>query len=242
MLILQQIRYMPKSVFLFVFVIIFSARSFAQETVERKGKIADSVTEKYFVLRSDEQTKQGLYQALFRKKIAVASGSYNKGKQVGIWHYYDRRGTLVQNFDHSNNTLLYESQPDTSSAIRCLISIDKKLSDTDRMTPPVKIGGNYFGYLPYVTLFKVPFDVFDINTDLLEAEIELVISPMGMLADYKVRIASDVYKYKRTFNMDVKLFKDADRKFLPATFNKQPILSRVIIRCFVTNKGNLEFD
>ena len=149
---------------------------------------------------------------------------------------------MVENFDYKTNTLIYEQPADTATPLRYVIRIDKKLNDTDRISQPVKIGGSYYGFLPYIQLFKLPFDVYGINTDDLSCRIELLISPLGRLADYKVHVVSKVYNYDKSFNMDVNLFNEADKTFIPATFNQVPIMSTIYISCIFTNSGGLEFD
>jgi hypothetical protein len=233
---------MPKNIILFILTLCWFANCFAQETIALKSKLSNSVTEKYYVLKSDGKTRQGLYQAIYKRKTAVASGNYINGKKTGVWHFYDTTGKLVENFDYTNNTLIYEMPADTTSPLRYVIRIDKKLNDTDRMTQPVKIGGSYYGFLPYIHLFKLPFDLYGFNTGDFNCRIELLISPLGRLADYKVRIVSKAYDYDKAFSMDVNLFNEADKTFIPATFNKEPILSTIYIRCVITNNGGLEFD
>jgi hypothetical protein len=64
---------------------------------------------------------------------------------------------------------------------------------------------------------------------------------MGRLADYKVRVTSAPYQYDHIFTMDVKLFKDEDRRFIPATRNGVNVISRILIKCYVTSYGTLDF-
>jgi hypothetical protein len=64
---------------------------------------------------------------------------------------------------------------------------------------------------------------------------------MGRLADYKVRITSDFYDYDHIINMDVGLFNQEDRTFTPATINGTAVISRIVIKCYVSPWGTLDF-
>ena len=228
-----------KKIFLLLIPLFYVTNCFSQDTVERKKRLTDFVIERYFFLKSDQKTKQGPYKAFYRRKTLIASGNYNKDKKAGIWHFYESDGRLVERFNYDTNTLLNEAPLDTADDISYLF--DVKTDSTDRLTRPLKIGGSYYGFIPYVNLFKLPFSVIDVNTNSFNAYIELLISPGGRLADYKVHLASAEYDYKQTTTMDLGLFAEEDRQFIPATLNNEPILSRIIIKCYVTRFGDLDF-
>jgi len=166
-------------------------------------------------------------------------GNYNKGVKTGIWTFYESDGRLVERFNYTTNRLLNEAPLDSAGNVDYLF--DATFKTGDRLTRPIKVGGSYFGFLPYVNFFKLPFDVTDANTNWFHAYIELLISPGGRLADYKVHLWSTKYDYKQAFNIDTKLFNEEDRQFIPATLNNEPILSRIIIKCSVTPYGDLDF-
>ncbi len=207
--------------------------------MEQKNRLSDHVIERYFVLKSDQKIKQGPYKAFLRRKTLIAMGNYKNDKRAGIWTFYESDGRLVERFNYNTNTLLNEAPLDTAGDIDYLF--DAKIKEADKLTRPLKIGGTYYGFLPYVTLFKLPFSVMDVNTNSFNAYIELLISPGGRLAEYKVHISSALYEYKQTINMDVGLFSEDERQFIPATLNDEPILSRIIIKCYVAPFGDLDF-
>jgi hypothetical protein len=120
-------------------------------------------------------------------------------------------------------------------------AFDAKIGKTDTATRPIKIGGSYYGFIPYLNAFRTPFDTFQVLTSDFDATIELLVTPLGRLADYKVHLTSNYYKYNRTFNLDIKLFDEADRIFLPATINHQPVMCRILIKCVLTDAGGLDF-
>jgi hypothetical protein len=229
---------MLKRFLLFFAAIILTINCFAQETVEKKNKLADNVSQVYKVLASNQYTKQGLYQALFKRKIVVATGMFENDKQTGVWRFFDQKGQAMQIYDYTKKQLLFEAREDTSSSLRYFV--DKQLDSTSKVTKPVKVGGRYYGYLPYLNLFTVPKDLRDINNEAFSAVVELLISPYGRLADYKVHLTA--VNYERTINMNINLPNEEDMVFIPATLNGEPISSRVVIQCYVTNSGHLDFD
>jgi len=222
-----------------VIAILYITNSFAQETVEKKNRINEDVTEIFHVLKGNEQLKDGLYQAFYKRKTAIVSGNYTKGKKTGVWYFYNTKGNVLQVYDYTTDSLKYEAREYNNSSLR--YKIDKVINDTDKITKPIKAGGRYYGYLPYLGLYKTSFSPYQYNTYGSAAEIELLISPLGRLADYKVRMVSPWLDYDQTIEMDLNLFSEEDKKFIPATFNGQPILSRIIVTCQVTPSGGLDF-
>lgn len=219
--------------------LFFMANCLAQETVEKKNRINNHVKEAFQVLKNNEQIKEGLYQAFYNRKTQVAIGHYVNNKRSGMWYFYDPKGTLIQMFNYTKDSLRYEAREDTTSDMRYLI--DKVISDTDRVTKPVKIGGRYYGYLPYLGFYKTYYDADVYQTPGSVAIVELLISPLGRLAEYKVRVISPSYQIDQTNTIDINLFKEDDKKFIPATFNHQAVLSRIMITCRVTDDGGLDF-
>jgi hypothetical protein len=228
-----------KSIFLFIIPLFFIARSVAQDTVEQKKRLTDSVIERFYVLKSDRETKQGPYKALFLGKTVIAAGNFTKGKKTGTWNFYNTRGVLVQTFNYDNNKLSYIGPFEAGGDVGFLF--DEKMKKNDTATRPIKIGGDYYGYIPYVSLFHLPFETFGVAINRFNAYIELVISPLGRLADYKVHLTSKYYDYDHSFNMDINLFSEEDRLFYAATLNNRPIVSRIIIKCFIKWNGELDF-
>jgi len=240
MIILAQTNMPFKKLFSILLIFFCLPECYAQETVEKKNRLTDNVTERYFVLKNNDQVKDGLYQALYKRKTAIASGKFTNGKKTGMWYFYDPKGAVIQTYDYTKDSLIYEGREDTTSDFRYLI--DKLITDTDRVTKPMKAGGRYYGYLPYLGLYRTSFDPYVYGTGGYVAVVELLVSPLGRLASYKVRLVS-VWSgdFDQTTNMDIKLFKEEDRKFIPATFNGEPILSRIVIKCRLTTSGGLDF-
>ena len=178
--------------------------------------------------------KQGLYQVKHDKEMALASGLYANNKRVGMWHFFDYTGNLMQNFDYDRNMLTYEAADDDQSGFQYLF--DVKVVATDTVTKPMKIGGRYFGYVPLINLFKKPewltmsYDSYPLIT------IELLVSPAGNLANYTIHIND----YRQTnLNVNINLLNQEDKTFVPATINGQPVSSRILIPCRLDDNGNI---
>jgi hypothetical protein len=219
--------------------LFYAGNCFAQDTLEKKNWLTNSVIERYKVLKTDPDTKVGAYKAFFKRRILIAAGNYTKGVKSGIWKFYDNDGKAAETFDYDKFEFLTEAPLDTDTDLAFVF--DKKIEPKDMATRPLRIGGEYFGYIPYLNVFKVPFDTYGVNTDYFNVTIELLVSPGGRLADYKVHLNSKAYQYKQTFNLSVNLFSEDDKRFSPATLNHEPVLARVFIKCSLNEDGSLDF-
>jgi hypothetical protein len=212
----------------------------AQDSVLKKNKLTQTIKEQFFVLKSNEEIKQGLYQALYRRRIALASGNYINNKRVGLWHFYDKYGRLVQNFNYANNSITWEIANDSLTNRHITYDFDTLIKPLDRVTKPMKVGGIYYGYLPYIELFKLSDDYIDSDFTHFVAFLEILVSPGGRLADFKVHIKSPDGERITSFSTD--LIDEDNRLFVPATINYQPVLTRIFVKCRITEDGELDID
>lgn len=215
---------------------------FAQKIVERKNKLINNVTERFeTIIETNKQVKHGVYHAFFGKKIVLASGKYVNDKKVGIWHFFDPEGKQLQNFNYDTNTLLYEAPDENQSNIKYVL--DHTITDSDVITKPVRFGGRYFGYVPYLRLFKVPTEMADVDLERYNVIFQLLISPMGRLADLIIHIRRDGAKEDdQVLTINTDLLRDEDKTFVPATFNRQPISSQIELYCAMDKWGAIDFD
>jgi hypothetical protein len=226
-----------KKFLLSIIAFLYITSCFAQEKVERKNKLNGFVFEQYHtVIETNKQVKDGLYRAFYTKKVVIATGSYTNDKRTGMWHFFDTKQNLLENYNYDLNKLTYEAPEDTSSVIRYII--DNKITDTDYVTKPIRIGGRYYGYVPYLRLFKWPDELNGANHSAFLVILELLVSPGGRLADYQVHIKAPGYDRSVEINPDI--LKEEDKVFIPATFNKQPISSRIFIQCYINKYDELD--
>lgn len=229
-----------KNFLLFVCFLFCLTDCFSQETVEKKNRINDDVIEKFQVLKDNKDVRNGSYQAFYRRRVPVAQGTYTNNKKTGMWRFYDPKGKLMQVYDYDSKTIRFEAK-EYAQSTDLSYGIDREIADTDKVTKPIKVGGRYFGYLPYLGLYQPPFNPYEYGTYGCVAIVELLISPLGRLADFKVHTNCSLIQYDQTISMHVNLFKEEDRQFIPATYNGQPIMSRILIRCTLNSSGGLEF-
>ena len=229
-----------KKVILLIAIHFFISRALAQDSLLRKNRLTQLVIEQFFVLKSNKEIKQGLYQAIYRRSIALASGNYANNKRVGIWHFYDKYGRLVQNFNYDRNSITWEIADDTLTATHIRYSFDNKFKDSDRVTKPMKAGGIYYGYIPYLKLFRLSNDYMGTDLSQFTAVLEILVSPGGRLADFKVHIKSPDDERITSFSPD--LIDEDDKLFVPATINYKPVLCRIFVKCRITDDGELDID
>lgn len=211
----------------------------AQTEVIRKNKITSMVTEKYnTVIAADKQIKQGLYQAMYNKKIVLAQGKYTDDKRVGTWRFFNKKQKLAQIFNYDTGKFIFEAPEDSTSNFK--YEIETKTTDSIRITKPIKQGGRYYGFIPYLRFFKFPEDLRGYNTDDINVVIELLISSMGQVADFKMHIVAPYYK--SAYSVNPNLLYPEDKTFMPATHNKEPISSRIFISCYINKHGELDMD
>jgi hypothetical protein len=223
---------------LLLFAFILNCR--AQATIEQKGKLYNKLTEKYYVLADSPEVKHGLYQVNYNKTIPVVSGAYTRGKKTGVWHFYDQTGKLLQHYNYDTNTLAYEAPEGATSAIRYVI--DGDFLPTDTAKKPIKAGGIFYGYLPYLRLFAVPDDLRQADNYVpFNVTLELLVSPGGKLADFKIHINSELYRYDKVANMPLDALSEEDKTFIPATLNKKPVPIVIFIQCSINNNRTLDY-
>ncbi|TFF34122.1 toxin-antitoxin system YwqK family antitoxin [Mucilaginibacter psychrotolerans] len=230
---------MLKTLILFFSCILLAYSGNAQETTKKKNWLTNSVQEVTTVLKTNKNVKQGLYMALFQKTTVVATGMYDNNKKVGLWRFFSSQGQQLEVYDYTAEKLFFEAPEDTTSSLRYFV--DRELQPTDKVTKPIKIGGRYYGYIPYLQLFTLPDYIDPSNKNFFDVTVELLISPLGRLASYKVNL-NIKGKTVRVINMNTNLPDEADKIFTPATLNGEGIACRIMIKAYITDNNHLDFD
>jgi hypothetical protein len=214
-----------------LFTIFVCGSCLAQETVERSRKLTPDVTERFQVLKTNDTVMNGTYAAYYNKKL-IAAGRYDNNKKVSTWTYFDAKGVVCQRFNYEKQALVYEAPPDSVSAVRYLV--DDSLKNSPVFTRPVRIGGRFYGYLNYINLVKLPPDYVGLSNERDRVALELLISPGGRLAEFKLRIGSAYMPYSEgdhLLTLNTKLLAEEDKIFVPASLNGDPIAVRMLIPC-----------
>ncbi|QQL50677.1 hypothetical protein [Mucilaginibacter ginkgonis] len=197
------------------------------------------MSERYEALKSDKTIKEGLYIAfLTHTTNALARGRYKNNMKTGWWDFYDTKNKLLQRYDFTKNALLFEAPEDTASNARYIV--DDSLKNSPVTTKPIRIGDRYFGFINYLKIFKLPQELRGADNDEINVVLEILVSPYGRLADYKVHLTG--YNYNRTLTFNLDLLSEEDKTFLPATINSQPAACRIFLKVFLTPNGDLAFE
>jgi hypothetical protein len=216
-----------------LYLLLICLIGFAQETEERAQKSYNNIIERYHVQKANPEVKEGLYQAML-KKTALATGKYKNNVRVGTWYFLNGDGAVTQKYNYDTNILIYEEPNVNLNDFRYVF--DKQVKKSDVITKPIRIGGKYWGYLPYVALYQKPKD-FKLSTGgIVMPVIELLISPEGNLANYIIHM--DTSYGVKNLNVNIDLLKPEDKLFIPATLNGQPVAATIIVRCKIYGGSN----
>ncbi|MFD2871196.1 hypothetical protein ACFS5N_01875 [Mucilaginibacter ximonensis] len=210
----------------------------AQETVERKNTLIDDVFERYQA-RVDSlgnETRVGNYLVLAHRKTVV-KGQYTNGERTGVWYFYDHAGKAMQQYDFDKNHLLFEAPEQEPSNFRYLM--DQVITPKDITTQPIKIGGRYFGYLPYLQLARKIHALRGISDDGCMAVLTLLVSPLGRLADLRVQLSCSVNNQQIDYPINIDSLPNSEKTFIPATLNGEKTACRITILCKSDDHGEL---
>jgi hypothetical protein len=223
---------------LLIIIAFYGSQSFAQQVVEKKGKLTSNITEQFqYTVEGTKPVRNGLYRAFYDKKTLIASGAYKNDKKIGTWHFFSQDGEVLENYDYDNKRLLYERPEGRKSQFRYMV--DDTLKDSDIVVQPIKPGGRLFGYIAYYRALKSVVHVEDLNQGNCSVLLKLLVSPMGRLADCTVLIGCN-NDTPLTFHVNTDQLTEDDKTFIPATYNKKPISSTIEIFCSINRFGEWE--
>jgi hypothetical protein len=220
-----------------------SLAGYAQDTLQVLDNYAPGVTQKYHVLKSSPNVKDGLYQAFFKRKTILASGPYRKGKRIGLWHFYNMSGKVIQHYNYNTNEPVFLAASELPADYMQYEFLPQPLN-TDTLTLPIKIGGVLYGYLPYISKFKVKNDIE--YSGEMHGILQILVSPSGRLAECILLVKAKVWKVNmwqtdtiETYQLNPELLDEYDKQFIPATVNHQKVSSTIYIYCQIQANGRL---
>lgn len=205
--------------------VLSTAFSFAQETVKRSGLISGIVTEKFSVLKADKKTRQGQYTASFNGNV-IASGSYTNGKRAGSWNFYAGKNKLVQTFNYDQNKFSFLDSAD----VKDLKYLVETTNPADVVTVPIKIGGSKA--ISTIALARTELQSA-IRGDMPGAlrvtfAHTIVVNESGVIVDHVVSARGD-NNMEKTYHLSDAAFDPELTRFIPATVNQKPVMSKVIV-------------
>ena len=135
---------------------------------------------------------------------------------------------MQQQYDHDNNKLLFEASEANPSNFHYFMDVDVR--NQDKPQQPIKIGGRYFGYLPYLKLIRRIHALRGMDETGCNAVLTILVSPLGRMADCSVQLfcnsANPIY-----YTVDAADLPEIDKTFIPGAFNGQKIATRITILC-----------
>lgn len=199
--------------------LVFPNLIFGQDLI----KIIDEENnEEYFVLKSDQTTKHGVYKRFTKDNALLIKGFYKHGVKDSIWKSYQINGELYLKYDYTKYELVYYNPKDIEKEKRYKIINDSNSFDTTLSRPPIYFGGDALLY------------------EIIEKTIYPIEARQNRV-DGQVFVLFTVDKFGRTSNYHFKpsigwgLGEEAMRVlqllpdfWLPGIFNEQPVVVEMV--------------
>ncbi|WP_316849506.1 hypothetical protein [Pedobacter agri] len=185
----------------------------------RGGFIEHSTT-----LKTNKQIKNGVAKVMKGHKV-VATGMYENNNRVGRWNFYRSKDSLDQIYNYTTKKVEYNA-PDSL----IFFEIDS-LKAGDKVVPPMKIGGNYYGLFFLIQNFKIPKES-NAYPGIHKVYLIFHLDVNGKLVKYDTEILLPVLK--KTTTMDLSKLKEEDFDFSPAYLNGKSVASRYVYESTLT--------
>jgi len=173
--------------FKFLLLIFFPGFLFAQATKKVTIKNENPPTKEiFYVLKSDNETKHGPYKKTAYKNAVIVEGYfkhgskdsvwteydwsgtrlknkgfYEKGKRTGIWDFYNYKGELEQQYDYSNNKIVFVkiNEKEKDNEFKIISKGDTLKTKLD--SAPYYIGGSSTMFESLINGIKYPSSAKD---------------------------------------------------------------------------------
>jgi len=214
-----------KSISLGLFFQVLTIATFAQDVRTEKKTLSRNLDEVYQVYTTDKKVKVGPYKVVDEDKHILAVGIYKDGRKDSLWTYYNIWAEPVQQFDFTNDRLIYDGY-DSATIVHSHYQLDGKLGDSDEVQPPYKIGGVNYGFYLLYDAREIPQDVKS-GSDGASLNYVFNISEKGELTGWKViykgKMFNDIIQEKSIKGLPADAY-----EFTPATVNGHAVNSRLI--------------
>jgi len=130
--------------------------------------------EKFYVLKSDETTRQGAYIKEVRKTVWV-KGQYQNDIKVGVWEYYDMKGKLAHKLNVETGELLYNRFEDET----------KNFDKSKYSRPAILLGGTSTIYKNVMYLLRYPAEARIANTQG-KVYVKFIVDELGKMGNSQV--------------------------------------------------------
>lgn len=200
----------------------------AQDIKTIKRELSTSLTEEYEVFKDSKKIKNGNYWVFDNNKQMVVKGVYNNAMKDSIWTYYNNSGEIVQRYNFSENKLIVNNA-DATTNIQQKFEITPAANSTNKVEPPVKIGGINYGFYLLYDERLIPAKLKNetrISTDTLSYI--FTVSALGKLEKWDVKTVNS-YGDSTIQNYSIKGLPTDAYDFVPAKINGIPVESKLIL-------------
>lgn len=212
--------------------LLISTATLAQQTVKRSNYLANSIMEKFEVLKADKKVRQGTFVATF-KSTTVAKGNYQDGKRSGNWDFFNTKGKLVQTYNYTQNKLTFLDTADTQGLKYFL----ENVKATDVVSAPVKIGGSCYGLLPILYRQDLSDQVRNDNPGIQKITYTHIITlnDKGNIISHQVK--ANIKGISKTYTLDDSRLDPDVARFVPATLNHHAVPCQITTVTYSTFSG-----
>lgn len=227
-------------IFLVIAFAAIALHGYTQQVKQVSMKISDEhVKEKYYVLKDDMLTKHGEYRKYHRKELVekgyykngvkegawsyysygalIGHGTYTNGEKSGEWMYFDRKGQMIQKYDHTKKVVLYDVN---------------YTNDIPGQQSPVFIGGDEMMKSVLHQNLRIPNDLP--RKTITTVHISFVIAPDGSMESVNVKNAD---KHHASLVKEAeRVIRLLDGSFVPGRMNNANVRVQLTIPIKITVK------
>ncbi|GGE68018.1 hypothetical protein EV200_108218 [Pedobacter psychrotolerans] len=207
--------------------LIFTLSAFAQKsdsTIFRSNNIRDRFLERYTVLKSNKNIKNGFAEILFNQK-QIASGYYQNNERVNQWKFYFLSGEVEQIYNYSTKKVEFEFESKSTTYHL------ENVKEGDEIIYPVKIGGAYGAIL---VMNKISSPVTDLRNKSGKYQVSnsYYLDELGNVTKLEQKVVGS--NYSNTKIIDRNLFRPEELACNPGYVNGKPVKSTITISHHLT--------
>lgn len=205
----------------------FTLSAFAQKsdsTTFRSTNIKEKFSERYTVLKSNKNIKNGFAEVLFNQK-QIASGYYQNNERVNQWKFYLLNGVLEQVYNYSTKKVEFEME-DKSTTYHL-----ENAKEGDEIIRPVKIGGNFSAILIINRILYPDMDLRKRN-GTYTVSYTYFLDELGKIIKLERKVVGS--NFNETKSIDQNLFRPEELACNPGYVNGKPVKSTITISHHLT--------
>ncbi len=200
--------------------ILLPGVSFGQQTKKVKDKVNN---ESYYVLKSDNITKHGLYQQFSYKNKPLVKGFYKLGVKDSVWECYDFAGTLTLKYDYTKQEVVFYKPSDEHTVKKYRIVGDSSSLNQTLSRPPIYLYGEDWFLLELGKGTRYPSEARN-NRKSGTVYVKFTVDKYGKTGNYYVETPLG-------FGLDeeaIRGLKKVPDNWLPGQVNGQPVDVEVV--------------